>query len=74
MNEILRADDLENDPHEKRKSSPGRIMHDGRRGKLIHLAAGFKATSASGHHIPNPLAISSVCESDDKSVRHSKDV
>jgi len=42
LHEILRTNEPEDHPHEKRESSPRGVMHDGWFAKLIQHAAGLK--------------------------------
>jgi hypothetical protein len=74
LHEILRTDEPENDPHKRRESSPGGIMHDCWRGKLIPHPASLKLGSPSGQYIPDPFAIPSVGERNQESLGRLKHI
>ena len=60
--------------HEKGESSPSGVMHDGWCGKLIQHTASLKLAAPSGDYIPDPLAILSIGERDQKSVGLDKNI
>jgi hypothetical protein len=74
LHEIVRSNDPEDYPYEKRKFSPRGVMHDGWCGKLIPNTASLKLASASRQHILDPLAFPSVGECDQESIRLSKNI
>jgi hypothetical protein len=74
LHEIVRTNDPENCTHERRESSAGGVMHDGRCRKPIPHAASLKLACPSGYYIPHPFAILSVSECKEESLRRSKNI
>lgn len=71
---LIRANDLQDDPHREQESTPRGITHDVRRGKLIYLPASLEFAPVCREHVLHPLAFAAVGECDDECIGHSKDV
>ena len=65
---------LQHDAHRNRESTPRRIMHHMRCGKLIPLPASSQSAPARRENILHPLGLAAVGERDDEPARRSKDV
>jgi hypothetical protein len=74
LHEIGRPNEPEYDPHRKWEPPPSGIMHDGWCKELIPHAASLKLARPSGYYVPDPLALPSVGERNEKALRHSENI
>ena len=74
LHELVRTNQPQNQPHNNRKPPPSRVMHDGRRGKLVLLTASFEFAAARCDDILYPFGLTAVREGDDEAIMRSEDI